>query len=706
MSLEQRAQILSSALLHPNRGFNLIEALGRAFLTGKEAEEVVYGIIQLYQRASRDLELINFMIETEVSLRKDPTTLFRSEEFPSRTLRAYTRINGIEFAQTALGRHIKKVNDNDIQLEVDPNRERYDPSHISILETMAQEFLDEILKSIDYMPVAFIKIASNIAGKVKAKFGTDSLQLAMAGFIFLRFFCPCVASPETFKLPEINSIETRRTLLLIGKVLQNLANGTKFKEPYMAELNRFLIKNDKPMKEFLGQVMTYPPQVTGRSGYIKTMTAHIYKRREKFTKQIKERAPDQVDFHFSDVIKPHLLDRLEDVLDAVCPKPVSPALQIPGEKSHKHKAGSLQDIGKTTKRSIKFGDRGSPLVLALINVLTDNKEMAQTITNALIVSNNDSELNSVAKWLVTIFHAEYQMDVLTEAIIDVEVTNNYSQHQYLHSSMSKAIFVEFSMSYCQTWLKQVLARLVEPIVSDNMELEVDNTLLPPEAKATMLDKLRITSDNFITAILQGLATCPSGLWVFANTLARNTTQDVFSFIFINYFCKAIERPARYGITTNSRPGRKAMRTLALVADVLRNISTKAKHWIQDLDLDEELWKRPFYRIQEWSMSRPARLSKTRVPVAWNNEKSALSDLVGWIMSNKSNMFSMLHKSGNKTEHRVEFKIISLLEVLQPSERQATRNRSHSVGESDAPKKKKSNKKKHNSRGDLPMKYVN
>lgn len=42
---------------------------------------------------------------------------------------------------------------------------------------------------------------------------------------------PCIASPESFDFPDVGPMPVRRTLLLMGKVLQCLANGvTEFKE--------------------------------------------------------------------------------------------------------------------------------------------------------------------------------------------------------------------------------------------------------------------------------------------------------------------------------------------------------------------------------------------------------------------------------------------------------------------------------------------
>lgn len=83
----------------------------------------------------------------------------------------------------------------------------------------------------------------------------DSRHSAVGSFIFLRFFCPAIVSPEAIDLAiSAESREVRRALLLITKVIQNLANNVKFKESHMQILNTFLAENIKQVTRFLSDV--------------------------------------------------------------------------------------------------------------------------------------------------------------------------------------------------------------------------------------------------------------------------------------------------------------------------------------------------------------------------------------------------------------------------------------------------------------------
>jgi neurofibromin 1 len=85
----------------------------------------------------------------------------------------------------------------------------------------------------------------------------EAKYTAVGAFIFLRFFCPAIVAPESEKLVnEPPSKEMRRGLLLIAKVIQNLANNVLFgaKEQYMYPLNDFLTQNIYRVTTFLREI--------------------------------------------------------------------------------------------------------------------------------------------------------------------------------------------------------------------------------------------------------------------------------------------------------------------------------------------------------------------------------------------------------------------------------------------------------------------
>lgn len=90
----------------------------------------------------------------------------------------------------------------------------------------------------------------------------DAKYTAVGAFIFLRFFCPAIVAPEIEGLLDTSpSKELRRGLLLIAKVIQNLANNVLFgaKEHYMFPLNDFLSHHIFRVTTFLREISVCPP---------------------------------------------------------------------------------------------------------------------------------------------------------------------------------------------------------------------------------------------------------------------------------------------------------------------------------------------------------------------------------------------------------------------------------------------------------------
>jgi Ras GTPase-activating-like protein IQGAP2/3 len=126
------------------------------------------------------------------------------------------------------------------------------------LEEMSTTFLNAILNSTDLVPYGIRWICKQIRELTKSKFPTSTRAQTcslIGGFFLLRFINPAIVTPQAFMLVDAKlSVNTRRNLTLLAKILQNLANNVQFggvKEFFMEPLNPFLERSRDRLNDFL-----------------------------------------------------------------------------------------------------------------------------------------------------------------------------------------------------------------------------------------------------------------------------------------------------------------------------------------------------------------------------------------------------------------------------------------------------------------------
>eukprot|EP00003_Mantamonas_plastica_P026561 TRINITY_DN5474_c0_g2_i3.p4 TRINITY_DN5474_c0_g2~~TRINITY_DN5474_c0_g2_i3.p4 ORF type:complete len:126 (-),score=47.36 TRINITY_DN5474_c0_g2_i3:742-1119(-) len=101
-----------------------------------------------------------------------------------------------------------------------------------------------------------------VYNKVEDRF-SGAGDKAIGGFLFLRFLCPAIWSPEGYLVvDEPVSDEVRRSLGLVTKIIQNLANGVYFgeKEAFMVPANVFVERNQEKLEDFFRELTKEPEQ--------------------------------------------------------------------------------------------------------------------------------------------------------------------------------------------------------------------------------------------------------------------------------------------------------------------------------------------------------------------------------------------------------------------------------------------------------------
>ncbi|CCU74400.1 ras GTPase activator [Blumeria hordei DH14] len=203
-----------------------------------EVDEMTISILNIFDSRGLGFDLLEALIEHEVDETENEAELLRRNCVTTKMLSIYSRWKGATYLKVTLQKVLKRLvlTSQDLDFELDPAR-----------TTSVEELQKNALQ---------LRIVAKISSAVMRRF-PEAKFTAVGAFIFLRFFCPAIVAPDSEGLIDSPpSKEMRRGLLLIAKVIQNLANNVLFgaKESYMYPLNDFLTQNIYRVTTFLREI--------------------------------------------------------------------------------------------------------------------------------------------------------------------------------------------------------------------------------------------------------------------------------------------------------------------------------------------------------------------------------------------------------------------------------------------------------------------
>jgi len=228
-----------------------------------EADKIAKSLVVIFQDNNKVIKLLEAFISEEVRTTESAGTLFRANSMVSKMFKFYSRLVGLPYLYITIGPELGKLIEEELGLEVDPEKmeEGKDLDEMRwALMSQSQKILKQILVSDEKCPPQFRILLTHIAKCVGERF-PENVNTTIGGFIFLRLFCPAVSSPEAYGIvEEPPSPDSRRLLILITKVLQNLSNDVEFgsKEPYMTKMNDFIQSNRQKLVVFYEKLLKPP----------------------------------------------------------------------------------------------------------------------------------------------------------------------------------------------------------------------------------------------------------------------------------------------------------------------------------------------------------------------------------------------------------------------------------------------------------------
>lgn len=249
---------LRQLLLEP--GLAAVKALAEVCRTNRQP--LASSLLRVFRDCNRAAELARELLAAEVARETDARALFRAASLATAVMDAFMRAQCGHYLQAAISETVQKLLESKQSAELNPTKmDSPDDAcnNAEFLLLVLDEITLTIFMSPDECPRSVRYLCGCLQRAAVAKWPTERFVRTriVSGFIFLRLLCPALVEPRGWALCATAPVpHAQRSLLMVAKCLQNLANLVEFgaKEPYMEVVNPFILKNKERMVVFLDQL--------------------------------------------------------------------------------------------------------------------------------------------------------------------------------------------------------------------------------------------------------------------------------------------------------------------------------------------------------------------------------------------------------------------------------------------------------------------
>lgn len=249
ISVEATDELLNYVIQYPH----LISQATKS-CTSNEIDEFTMGLVGAFETKNAAHIVVTQLIKDEIQNSTRYVDILRRNSVATRVLSLYSRSKGNDYLIKTLGPVLEEMIENKEYFEVEKQKSDNTDSEkqVTLFEKYMKRLVESIQQSADEFPRELLLVCQTIYKEVKVKFPEDAL-IAVGSFVFLRFLCPALVSPETENITAVTHTKEKRSLIQLAKIIQNMANGSEnlVKWPLLEAKTSFLEDCNKKIFEYL-----------------------------------------------------------------------------------------------------------------------------------------------------------------------------------------------------------------------------------------------------------------------------------------------------------------------------------------------------------------------------------------------------------------------------------------------------------------------
>lgn len=252
-----------------DKDLQAVKSLGQVC---KDRVSLASTLLKIFRHEREEIFLLKTMNSLEIENQEEVSTLFRGTSLTTTLMDQYMKMVAIPYLQKTIGDVVAKIVECKQSCELNPAKLEKGADTVVNLKQLLEflfEGVDAIVRSPDDCPRTLRYLFCCLQQNVKDRWSDNEIvrSRVVSGFLFLRLICPAIMNPRICNMmSESPSLCAARTLTLVAKCLQNLANLVEFgvKESFMTPVNPFILRNKEKMINFLDELanVTQTPPIT------------------------------------------------------------------------------------------------------------------------------------------------------------------------------------------------------------------------------------------------------------------------------------------------------------------------------------------------------------------------------------------------------------------------------------------------------------